>query len=132
MEGREHEVDGAAGPGRAAVEIHLELSGDVDVICSRLESASVGQERIGERNEGRRAGGSQRHAVRLWRRDESGIEAPPPPAPDLGRDLPARRPRFLRLPIPYASPPPLHTPATCHPPAPPHPPRPDPLPPPSL
>src|SRR5260370_20598019 len=109
MEGREHEVDGAAGPGRAAVEIHLELSGDVDVIRSQLESAAVGQERIGERNEGRRAGGSQRHAVRLWRRGESGLETPPPPPPGLGRGTPARRPLFLRLPPPVPSPPPLPT-----------------------
>src|SRR5260221_8847308 len=114
IERREHEVEGAACAGRAAVEVRLELSGDVDVIRSRLESAAAGQDRIGERNEGRPAGGSQRHAVRLWRRDETGIETPAPLAPGLGRDLRAPRPRLLRVPLPYHSHPRLHGQVTWH------------------
>src|SRR4029077_20031322 len=87
----QHEVDRSPGPGRAAVEIRLELARDVDVARPRLESSDMGEDRIRKCNQGRPSGGSQRHAVRLWRRDDSGIETPAPLAPDLGCDLRAGR-----------------------------------------
>jgi hypothetical protein len=65
VEGGQHEVDRAAGPWCAPVQVRIELPGNVHVAGPWLECAAMREDRIGQRRQSRPPGGSQGHAVRL-------------------------------------------------------------------